>query len=102
MLDFKLSLTIKIISSLFFLISGIVWKKLLVTGSINYHYIFYRVIVTLSVLLLIKFSLNFEQITSVITLNDWIICIFICLFSFWDSIFTLKLCKMVVLVLLLP
>lgn len=87
MLDFKLSLTIKIISSLFFLISGIVWKKLLVPGSINYHYIFYRVIITLSVLLLIKFSLNLDEITSVITFNDWVTCIIICLFSFWGLYF---------------
>jgi drug/metabolite transporter (DMT)-like permease len=96
MLDFKFSLLIKIISSLFFLLSGIVWKKVLVNQSINYHYIFYRVIATLFFLLLIKFYFqynaidDYNKIISSPSLYDWIICITICLFSFWGLYFYTK------------
>ena len=93
MLDFNTSLLLKIISSLFFLVSGIVWKKVLVHGGKNYHYIFYRVIATLFFFLLIKFYFqyneieNFNKVISVITFKDWIVCVSICLFSFWGLYF---------------
>ena len=93
MLDFNTSLLLKIISSLFFLISGIVWKKILINGGKNYHYIFYRVIATLFFFLLILIYLqyneieNFDKSISIITYYDWIICVFICLFSFWGLYF---------------
>lgn len=93
MLDFNTSLLLKIISSLFFLISGIVWKKILINGGKNYHYIFYRVIATLFFFLLIQFYLqyneieNFHKSISVIAYKDWIICVSICLFSFWGLYF---------------
>lgn len=93
MLDFNTSLLLKIISSLFFLISGIVWKKVLVRGGKNYHYIFYRVIATLFFFLLIKYYFqyneieNFNKVISVITFKDWIVCVSICLFSFWGLYF---------------
>lgn len=93
MLDFKTSLLLKIISSLFFLISGIVWKKILINGGKNYHYIFYRVIATLFFFLLIQFYLqyndieNFTTIIAAPTFTDWIVCISICLFSFWGLFF---------------
>ena len=93
MLDFNTSLLLKIISSLFFLISGIVWKKVLVIGGKNYHYIFYRVIATLFFFLLIKYYFqyneieNFNKVISVITFKDWIVCVSICLFSFWGLYF---------------
>ena len=87
MLDFNTSLLLKIISSLFFLISGIIWKKVLVCGDKNYHYIIYRVIATLFFFLLIKYYFqyneieNFNKVISVITFKDWIVCISICLGS---------------------
>jgi uncharacterized membrane protein len=93
MLDFNTSLLLKIISSLFFLISGIVWKKVLVHGGKNYHYIFYRVIATLFFFLLLKFYFqyndieNFNKVISVISFKDWIVCISICIFSFWGLYF---------------
>lgn len=93
MLDFKTSLLLKIISSLFFLISGIVWKKILIDGGKNYHYIFFRVIATLFFFLLIQFYFQFYDIENytktiaALTLTDWIICISICLFSFWGLFF---------------
>ena len=93
MLDFNTSLLLKIISSLFFLISGIVWKKVLVHGGKNYHYIFYRVIATLFFFLLIKFYFqyneieNYKIIISAITFKDWTFCISLCLFSFWGLYF---------------
>ena len=93
MLDFNTSLLLKIISSLFFLISGIVWKKVLVHGGKNYHYIFYRVIATLFFFLVIKYYFqyneieNFNKVISVITFKVWILCVSICLFSFWGLYF---------------
>ncbi len=93
MLDFNTSLLLKIISSLFFLISGIIWKKVLVCGDKNYHYIIYRVIATLFFFLLIKYYFqyneieNFNKVISVITFKDWIVCVSICLFSFWGLYF---------------
>ncbi|MBC7524049.1 MAG: EamA family transporter [Flavobacterium sp.] len=93
MLDFNTSLLLKIISSLFFLISGIVWKKILINGGKNYHYIFYRVIATLFFFLLIQFYLqyneieNFDKSISVIDYKDWIVCVSVCLFSFWGLFF---------------
>lgn len=96
MLDFKFSLLIKIISFLFFLLSGIIWKKILVNESKNYHYIFYRVIATLFFLSLIKFYFvsnnidDFNAIISTPSFYDWIICVVICLFSFWGLYFYTK------------
>jgi len=93
MLDFKFSIIIKIISFLFFLLSGIIWKKILINESKNYHYIFFRVIGTLFFLSLIKFYFtnnnidDFNAIISTPSLYDWVICIAICLFSFWGLYF---------------
>lgn len=93
MLDFKTSLLLKIISSLFFMLSGIVWKKALINGGKNYHYIFYRVIATLFFFLLIQFYFQyydlkcFNAIIPVLTFMDWIVCLSICLFSFWGLYF---------------
>lgn len=93
MLDFETSLLLKIISSVFFLISGIIWKKILINGEKNYHYIFYRVIATLFFFLLIQFYFqyndfqNFAKIIAAPTATDWIVCVSICLFSFWGLYF---------------
>ena len=93
MLDFETSLLLKIISSVFFLISGIIWKKILINGEKNYHYIFYRVIATLFFFLLIQFYFqyndidNFTILISAPTFTDWILCFSICLFSFWGLYF---------------
>jgi drug/metabolite transporter (DMT)-like permease len=93
MLDFQTSLIIKIISAIFFFISGIVWKKVLVSDIKNYHFIFYRVIASLFFLILIKvffFYFEFDIIAKnefLPSIYDWIICILICLFSFWGLYF---------------
>lgn len=93
MLDFNTSLLLKIISSLFFLVSGIVWKKILINGGKNYHYIFFRVIATIFFFLLIQFYFQyneieiFQQPMLAIRYKDWIVCVTICLFSFWGLYF---------------
>ncbi len=89
MLDFKTSLLLKIISSIFFLLSGIVWKKILVKGRVNYHLIFYRVITTFFLLLTLSFWFPSNNLASSLTFpfTDWIVCITICLFSFWGLYF---------------
>lgn len=91
-MSFKFTLLIKIISFLFFLFSGIIWKKILVNENKNYHYIFFRVTATLFFLLLIKFYFTINDIEdfnviSTPSFYDWVICIVICLFSFWGLYF---------------
>jgi uncharacterized membrane protein len=96
MLNFHTSLIIKIISAIFFFISGIVWKKILVSGVKNYHYIFYRVIASLFFLTLIKIYLYFFEVDVFDekefspSTYDWLICVIICLFSFWGLYFYTK------------
>ena len=94
MLDFKTSIFLKLLSSIFFLLSGIIWKKLLITERRNYHFIYFRVIATLfflvsiSVLSQLSGHIDFSQKTiNAIDFKDWIICISICLFSFWGLYF---------------
>ncbi len=94
MLDFKTSIVLKLISSIFFLLSGIIWKKLLFTERRNYHFIYFRVIATLFFLVSISalFQLfgdnTFSQVAvNTIDFKDWIICISICFFSFWGLYF---------------
>lgn len=91
-MSFKFTLLIKIISFLFFLFSGIIWKKILVNENKNYHYIFFRVTATLFFLLLIKFYFTINDIEDFNVIStpsyyDWVICIVICLFSFWGLYF---------------
>jgi drug/metabolite transporter (DMT)-like permease len=96
MLDFQTSLIIKIISAIFFFISGIVWKKVLTLDVKNYHFIFYRVVSSLLFLLLIKFYFLYFEVDLTIndefspSIYDWIVCILICLFSFWGLYFYTK------------
>ena len=94
MLEFKTSIFLKILSSLFFLGSGIIWKKILMGERKNYHFIFFRVIASLFFISAIAVLVNFFQIdffkpldTTIIGIKDWIICISICLFSFWGLYF---------------
>jgi drug/metabolite transporter (DMT)-like permease len=94
MLELKTSIFLKILSSLFFLGSGIIWKKILIDERKNYHFIFFRVIATLFFISTIAVTLNFFGIdffkpidTTIISIKDWIICISICLFSFWGLYF---------------
>ena len=93
MLDFNTSLVLKIIASLFFLLSGIVWKKLLLKDRINYHYIFYRVIATFFFLLILKSYFHYAAIENFSAgfssnhFKDWLFCISLCLFSFWGLYF---------------
>ncbi|WP_374540911.1 EamA family transporter [Flavobacterium sp.] len=91
-MSFKFTLLIKIISFLFFLFSGIIWKKILVNENKNYHYIFFRVTATLFFLLLIKFYFTINDIEDFNVIStpsyyDWVICIVTCLFSFWGLYF---------------
>lgn len=94
MLEFKTSVFLKILSSLFFLGSGIIWKKVLMGERKNYHFIFFRVIASLFFLSTIAVAVSFFGIDffkplefTTISIKDWIICISICLFSFWGLYF---------------
>ena len=91
MLDFKTSLILKIISSLFFLLSGILWKKILMAGGRNYHYIYYRVVFTLVLFGLIYLMKQNNETTSIaifhLPITDWGICLAVCFVSFWGLYF---------------
>lgn len=71
-------------------------EKVLVSDIKNYHFIFYRVIASLFFLILIKvyfFYFEFDIIAKnefLPSIYDWIICILICLFSFWGLYFYTK------------
>lgn len=94
MLYFNTSVLLKIVSSLFFLVSGVLWKKVLLEQRKNYHFIFFRVIATLFFLLITLGLLKVfgctifaQTISKAIDYKDWLLCISICLFSFWGLYF---------------
>jgi hypothetical protein len=85
------SFLIKILSSFCFIISGILWKTILVENKINYHLIFYRTLFSIAFTLVLILAFNFFGTDNslflkpfnLISAKDWGICIVICLFSFW-------------------
>lgn len=99
MLDFKISLGFKITSSLLFLFSAMIWKRILKVETQNYHFIFYRVIVTAVILLFIPLIVNIFipnnpyfnfKIPNGVHFIDWLGFIVIGLFSFWGLYFYTK------------
>ena len=82
---------LKIISSTFYLFSGIIWKRV-IRKNINYHLIFYRSIFSiastlLSILAFQKFnSVNYSiQDFKNGTILDWLFTILLCFFSFFGE-----------------
>lgn len=99
MLDFNISLLLKIISLTLFLFSAMIWKKMLREGERNYHFIFYRVIATVLVLFPIPLVVNFFlpnnpyfnfKLSKGVCFTDWLIGVAISLFSFWGLYFYTK------------
>ncbi len=85
---------VKIISLALFLISGLIWKKILNKSANNYHFILYRSITTILFFLLIGLWLDdyktyLENISSTSFL-DWLFALIIGLFSFWGLYFYTK------------
>ncbi len=80
---------IKIVSSIFYLISGLLWKRILPRG-LNYHLIFYRTIFSIlfSIVVISAFSFTdygtgeldrfFQS-----SFKDWVFALTICFFSFY-------------------
>ena len=91
MLDFKITLLLKIMSALFFLLSGFIWKRILMDGGRNYHFIFYRVVFTLFFFGLLTLYYEDDCVVgfSIFKLPfvDWITCLIVCLCSFWGLYF---------------
>ena len=90
---FAIGFVQKIIGSLFFLISGLLWKKLL-TKKLNYHVIFYRTLSSLFFILLLIIIYHFYGIESYsvkvlyeASLWDWTFTIGLCAFSYWGLYF---------------
>jgi len=80
---------IKIVSSLFYLVSGLLWKKILPRG-LNYHLIFYRTIFSIlfSLVVISFFSFLVEDGVSLnrffkASFEDWLFAAAICFFSFY-------------------
>lgn len=99
MLDYTISIILKIFSLTLFLFSAMIWKKILKEGDRNYHYIFYRVIATVMVLLPVPMVLTYfwpsntaftYTVPKEVCLTDWLIAIAIGLFSFWGLYFYTK------------
>tara|TARA_B100001564_G_C20568178_1_gene636997 strand:+ start:130 stop:1014 length:885 start_codon:yes stop_codon:yes gene_type:complete len=88
MINFS-AIILKIISSLFYLFSGIVWKKV-IKRNINYRVIYYRSIFSIiSTLLAILAFQKFNSVDYSIqdfkngTILDWLFTISLCFFSFF-------------------
>lgn len=76
-----------------------IWKKVLKSGTPNYHFIFYRVIATVLILLPFPLFMNFfipnnlyfnYRISDEVQFIDWIVYVTIGLFSFWGLYFYTK------------
>jgi uncharacterized membrane protein len=83
----------KIISSSLFLVSGILWKKLLV-DKLNYHVIFYRTIVSMFFILMLIITYYYLEIDNYsiaglyeASVLDWVYTVGLCFFSFWGLYF---------------
>lgn len=94
MLEPNTSILVKVVSSLFFLVSNVVWKKILYGERKNYHYIFYRVLFTITILILCSFifrtySLEIFQPADIsgVRPKEWLMYTGLCFFSFWGLYF---------------
>ena len=93
MILFTLGFLEKMGSATFYLVSGILWKKLLLE-KLNYHVIFYRTISSMFFILLIGlvynyFGINNYETSSLFapTIWDWVYMVLVCFFSFWGLYF---------------
>ena len=84
---------VKIISSIFYLFSGLLWKKI-IPLHINYHVIYYRtffsILFSIITILIFKFldpNPNSTNAFLSVNLSTWILTIGICFFSFYGLYF---------------
>tara|TARA_Y100001954_G_scaffold42725_1_gene43849 strand:- start:590 stop:1474 length:885 start_codon:yes stop_codon:yes gene_type:complete len=80
---------VKIISSIFYLFSGLLWKKI-IPSNINYHIIYYRTLFSIlfSILSIILFHLYDPKIVNIhhffeVNFSFWLLTLSICFFSFY-------------------
>jgi drug/metabolite transporter (DMT)-like permease len=80
---------IKIVSSIFYLISGLLWKRILPRG-LNYHLIFYRTIFSILFSLVVISAFSFTDYGTgeldrffEASFKDWVFALAICFFSFY-------------------
>ena len=90
MLNESLPIISKIISALFFLVSGILWKKVL-TNNTNHTIIFYRTVFSVTLMAIaVCFFIKPTELTQPFTsvsFADWLLTSALCLFSFWGLYF---------------
>ncbi|MDG1440328.1 MAG: hypothetical protein P8Q16_06175 [Flavobacteriales bacterium] len=84
-----IGIILKIISSTFYLFSGIIWKKV-IRRNINYRVIFYRSIFSIASTLLAILVFSKMDITDYSlqdfkngTILDWLFTVLLCFFSFF-------------------
>ena len=86
---YLVGIVVKVLSSFFYLISGLLWKNI-ISNNINYHVIFFRTIFSLlfSLIVLFIFSFSDEKDASLyrfieVEWSEWLFTIAVCFFSFY-------------------
>ena len=90
---YLIGILIKIISSIFYLFSGLFWKKI-IPKHINYHVIYHRTLFSILFSIITIFTFKFLDPNSntlsdmgKVNLSSWVVTIGICCFSFYGLFF---------------
>ena len=85
---YTLTIIQKLLSSVFFFLSGLLWKKIL-KNQVNYHLIYYRTLFSILFLFIVTLILSYFDNDfsygplSQADMMDWVITLSICFFSFF-------------------
>ena len=86
---YLIGIFIKVVSSIFYLCSGLLWKKI-IPNHVNYHLIYYRTlfsilfsIITIFIFNFFDFKYNAINLMYEVNLSTWLVTIGICFFSFY-------------------
>ena len=85
---YTLTIIQKLLSSVFFFLSGLLWKKIL-KNQVNYHLIYYRTLFSILFLFIVTLILSYFDNDfsygplSKADMMDWVITLSICFFSFF-------------------
>ena len=84
---------VKVSSSVFYLFSGLIWKRI-IPNKVNYHLIFFRTVFSILFSLLTIFTFNYFHISNIsyssfleADLYFWLLTLCICFFSFYGLYF---------------
>jgi uncharacterized membrane protein len=85
----------KLLSSIFFFLSGLLWKKIL-KNHVNYHLIYYRTLFSILFLFIVTLALSYFDLDFSYdplrksNMSDWFIALAICFFSFFGLYYFTK------------